>query len=122
MLLSTGVHPSIVSALRAFSPSGSKVLLLTPAYDGFFGDIAAAGCKPEECPLKRVGGRYQIDLEALDRHISRDTNSLILCNPNNPTGNVWSFDDLTALGELCTRRRVVVLVDEIHCDFCHTRV
>jgi len=117
MLLSTGVHPSIVSALRAFSPSGSKVLLLTPAYDGFFGDIAAAGCKPEECPLKRVGGRYQIDLETLDRHIGRDTNSLILCNPNNPTGNVWSFDDLTAVGELCTRRRVVVLVDEIHCDF-----
>jgi len=117
MLLSTGVHPSIVSALRAFSPPGSKVLLLTPAYDGFFGDIAAAGCKPEECPLKRVGGRYQIDLETLDRHITRDTNSLILCNPNNPTGNVWAPEDLTAVGELCTKRRVVVLVDEIHCDF-----
>jgi cysteine-S-conjugate beta-lyase len=117
MLLSTGVHPSIVSALRAFSPPGSKVLLLTPTYDGFFGDIAAAGCKPEECPLKLAGGRYQIDLETLDRHISRDTNSLILCNPNNPTGNVWSAGDLTAVGELCTRRRVVVLVDEIHCDF-----
>src|SRR5450432_3183809 len=41
MLLSTGVHPSIVSALRAFSPAGSKVLVLTPAYDGFFGDISA---------------------------------------------------------------------------------
>ncbi len=117
MLLSTGVHPSIVSALRAFSPPGSKVLLLTPTYDGFFGDIRAAGCVPEECPLKLVGGRYQLDLEALDRHISRDTNSLILCNPNNPTGNVWSPGDLTAVGELCTRRRVVVLVDEIHCDF-----
>lgn len=117
MLLSTGVHPSILSALRAFSPPESKVLVLTPAYDGFFGDIAAAGCKREECPLKLSGGRYQIDLEELDRHISRDTNSLILCNPNNPTGNVWSPDELTAVGELCTKRRVVVLVDEIHCDF-----
>jgi cysteine-S-conjugate beta-lyase len=117
MLLSTGVHPSILSALRAFSPPGSKVLVLTPTYDGFFGDIAAAGCKREESPLKLVGGRYQIDLEELDRHISRDTNSLILCNPNNPTGNVWSPEELTAVGELCTKRRVVVLVDEIHCDF-----
>jgi len=117
MLLSTGVHPSIVSALRAFSPPGSKVLVLTPTYDGFFGDIAAAGCKREEAPLKKVGGRYEIDLDTLDRHISRDTNSLILCNPNNPTGNVWTPEELTAVGELCTKRRVVVLVDEIHCDF-----
>ena len=117
MLLSTGVHPSIVSALRAFSPPGSKVLLLTPAYDGFFGDIAAVGCKPEECPLKLVEGRYQIDPDELGRHIGQDTKSLILCNPNNPTGNVWSPDELTAVGELCTRRGVVVLVDEIHCDF-----
>jgi cystathionine beta-lyase len=117
MLLSTGVHPSIVSALRAFSPAGSKVLVLTPTYDGFFGDITAAGCVREECPLKWVEGRYQIDLAALDRQISSDTKSLILCNPNNPTGNVWSPEELTGVGELCTRRGVVVLVDEIHCDF-----
>jgi cystathionine beta-lyase len=116
LLLATGVHPAIISALRAFSPPGSKVLLLTPTYDGFFGDITAAGCKPQEVPLKQSGGRYQLDLEALDRHITHDTNSLILCNPNNPTGNVWSRQDLTAIGELCTKRRVVVLVDEIHCD------
>lgn len=116
LLLATGVHPAIISALRAFSPPGSKVLLLTPTYDGFFGDISAAGCRPQQCPLKQVNGRYQLDLEALDRHISHDTNSLILCNPNNPTGNVWSRQELTAVGELCTKRRVVVLVDEIHCD------
>lgn len=116
LLLATGVHPAIISALRAFSPPGTKVLLLTPTYDGFLGDITAAGCKPEECPLKQVNGHYQLDLETLDRHITRETNSLILCNPNNPTGNVWSRQDLTAIGELCTKRRVVVLADEIHCD------
>jgi cystathionine beta-lyase len=117
MLLSTGVHPSIVSALRAFSPQGTKVIVLTPTYDGFFGDIAAANCVREECALKFAGGRYSIDLEALDRQITSETKSLILCNPNNPTGNVWSAAELTALGELCTRRGVAVLVDEIHCDF-----
>jgi cystathionine beta-lyase len=56
LLMSAGVHPSIVSALRTFSPAGSKVLLLTPTYDGFYGDIAAAQCKPEESPLKLVNG------------------------------------------------------------------
>lgn len=117
LLMSTGVHPSILSALRAFSPPGSKVLLLTPTYDGFFGDIAAAGCKPEESPMRLVNGRYQMDLEELARHIGPDTKTLILCNPQNPTGNCWSPQDLTAVGELCTERGVVVLADEIHCDF-----
>jgi cystathionine beta-lyase len=58
-----------------------------------------------------------MDFEDLERRISHDTNTLILCNPQNPTGNCWSREDLTRLGEICTRRRVVVLADEIHCDF-----
>ena len=49
--------------------------------------------------------------------IDHDTNSFILCNPQNPTGNMWSPEDLMRLGEICLRRRVVVLADEIHCDF-----
>jgi cystathionine beta-lyase len=120
MLLSTGVHPSIVSALHAFSPAGSKVLVLTPTYDGFFGDIGAANCIREECQLKLVNGHYEFDPDALERHISAETKSIIVCNPNNPTGNVWSPEDLTAIGRVCTRRGVVVLVDEIHCDFVTT--
>jgi cystathionine beta-lyase len=117
LLVTDGVHPGIISVLKTFSPPGSKVLLQTPAYDGFYGDIAFAGCKPEECPLKLVNGRYAIDFEDLERRIGNDTNTMILCNPHNPTGNCWSREDLTTLGEICTRRRVLVLADEIHCDF-----
>lgn len=117
LVLTTGVHPGIVAALKAFSPSGSKVLLMAPAYDGFYYDIAFCGCTPEESPLKRVNGRYSMDFEDLERRIGHDTNTLILCNPHNPTGNCWSREDLTALGQICTRRRVVVLADEVHCDF-----
>jgi cysteine-S-conjugate beta-lyase len=116
LLMSTGVHPSILSALRAFSPRGSKVLMMTPIYDGFYNDIAAAGCKPEESPMKLVDGRYAMDFEELERHISEETRTLILCNPHNPTGNCWSAQDMTTLGEICIKRGVVVLVDEIHCD------
>ena len=58
-----------------------------------------------------------MDFEDLERRISHDTNTLILCNPQNPTGNCWSREDLLKLGEICTRRRVIVLADEIHCDF-----
>ncbi|HMF94337.1 MAG TPA: aminotransferase class I/II-fold pyridoxal phosphate-dependent enzyme, partial [Vicinamibacterales bacterium] len=46
-----------------------------------------------------------------------DTNAYILCNPQNPTGNTWSQEDLLKLGEICLKHRVVVLADEIHCDF-----
>jgi cysteine-S-conjugate beta-lyase len=117
MLMSTGVHPALISALRTFSPPGTKVLLQTPTYNGFYPDIAIVGCKPEGSPMKLVNGRYSMDFEDLERRIDHDTNTLILCNPQNPTGNCWSAEDLTRVGEICTRRRVVVLADEIHRDF-----
>ena len=117
MLHSNGVHHGLISALRAFSPPGSKVLVQPPVYDAFYTDITLVGCKAEENPLKLVNGRYTMDFEDLERRIGHDTNTLILCNPHNPTGNCWSREDLTTLGEICTRRRVVVLADEIHCDF-----
>jgi cystathionine beta-lyase len=115
--ITTGVHGGLIAGLRAFSPPGSKVLLLTPTYSGFWGDLRASGTIAEESPLKYANGRFSIDYEDLDRRISRDTHSLILCNPNNPTGNHWSRQELTTLGEICLKRRVVVLADEIHCDF-----
>lgn len=117
LVLATGVHPAIIAALATFSSPGSKVLLITPTYDGFYGDISFCECRPEESRMKLVDGRYSIDFEDLERRISHDTNTLILCNPQNPTGNCWSREDLTRVGEICTRRRVVVLADEIHCDF-----
>ncbi|MDP6580810.1 MAG: aminotransferase class I/II-fold pyridoxal phosphate-dependent enzyme [Vicinamibacterales bacterium] len=117
ILHASGVHPGIISTLRAFCPPGSKVLLQTPSYNGFYTDIRIVGVVAEESPLKLVNGRYGMDFEDLERRIDHDTHALILCNPQNPTGNVWSRSDLTTLGEICTRRRVVVLADEIHCDF-----
>jgi len=114
---SPSVHPGILSALRVFSPPGSKVLMQAPVYDAFYTDIARAGCQAEESPLKLVNGRYQMDFEDLERRIDHDTHVMILCNPQNPTGNVWSREDLMRVGEICTRRRVVVLSDEVHSDF-----
>jgi len=117
LVITTGVHPGLIAALKTFCPPGSKVLLNTPTYNGFYGDLTYTGTRPEENPLKLVNGRYSIDFEDFERRISHDTNAFILCNPQNPTGNCWSPEDLTRLGEICLRRRVVVLADEIHCDF-----
>ncbi len=117
MVIAAGVHPALIAALQTFSPRGSKVLLQTPTYNGFYSDLSFAQVKPEESPLKLVDGRYAMDFDDLERRISHDTHTLILCNPQNPTGNCWSADDLMRLGEICLHRRVIVLADEIHCDF-----
>ena len=113
LLHADGVHPAIISTLRAFCPPGSKVLVQTPVYS----DIRIVGCRAEESPLTLDDGRYAMDFADLERRIDHDTHAILLCNPQNPTGNVWSREDMMRLGEICTRRRVVVLSDEIHCDF-----
>lgn len=117
MVISAGVHPALISAIQTFSPRGSKVLMVTPVYNGFYSDLRYTGTPAEESPMKLVDGRYSIDFDDFERRINHDTNTFILCNPQNPTGNCWSPEDLTRLGEICLRRRVVVLADEIHCDF-----
>jgi cysteine-S-conjugate beta-lyase len=117
LVITTGVHPGLIAALRAFSPPGSKVILQTPTYNGFYSDLTATGTIEQANPMKLVNGKYSMDFEDLERKITHDTNTLILCNPQNPTGNCWSKEDLLKLGEICLRRRVVVLADEIHCDW-----
>ncbi|HEY6547314.1 MAG TPA: aminotransferase class I/II-fold pyridoxal phosphate-dependent enzyme [Vicinamibacteria bacterium] len=115
--LAGGVHPALISALQTFSPRGSRVLLQTPTYDGFYTDLNFTGTRAEESPLRREGNRYSMDFEDFERRIGHDTNTFILCNPQNPTGNCWSAEDLLHIGEICLRRRVLLLADEIHCDY-----
>ncbi len=117
MVLSAGVHPALIAALITFSPKGSKVLLQTPTYNGFYSDLTFSQTKAEDVPLKFVNGQFAMDFEEFERRISIDTHTFILCNPQNPTGNCWSAADLTRIGEICLRRRVIVLADEIHCDW-----
>jgi cystathionine beta-lyase len=117
MVIAAGVHPALIAAMQAFCPRGSKVLMTTPVYNGFYSDLRFLGLPAEESPMRLVDGRYSIDFDDFERRISHDTHVFLLCNPHNPTGNVWSEADLMRLGEICLRRRVVVLADEIHCDF-----
>jgi cystathionine beta-lyase len=117
MQISAGVHPALIAALKAFSPPGSKVLLNTPTYNGFYSDLRETQTVAEESPMKFVNGKFEMDFDDFERRISIDTHSYILCNPQNPTGNCWSAADLMRIGEICLKHRVVVLADEIHCDW-----
>ncbi len=116
VVLTTGVHPGLIAGLQAFSPPGTRVLLTSPVYSGFYGDLRFTRTVPDDSPMRLVDGRYSIDFDDFERR-ARRCNVFILCNPQNPTGNVWSPEDLTRMGEICLEHRVIVFADEIHCDF-----
>lgn len=114
---SSALKPGIVSALRALNPVKGKVILQTPTYSGFRGAINQAGMRVEMNPMKKINGRWQMDLEDLESRLDYETKCLILCNPNNPSGECWTADELRALGDVCMRHGVTILSDEIWCDF-----
>src|SRR4029078_9122323 len=106
VVMTTGVHPGIIATLRAFCPIGSKVLLNTPTYNGFYGDLTATRTVAEEVPMRLLNGGCLLHIGEFRQYIRRDTNDPILCNPQNPTGNTWSQEDLLKLGETLLKQRV----------------
>ncbi len=117
LIFCTGVVPAISTCVRKLTTPAEKVLIQTPVYNIFFNSILNNGRVPLECPLARENGEYFIDFERLDAAMSDPQVSLmILCNPHNPVGRIWSRDELAKIGELAARHGVTVISDEIHCD------
>jgi cysteine-S-conjugate beta-lyase len=110
------VMTGVAEVLRAVTPSGSGVVINPPVYQPFFHRIRQAGRQVVEAPLRRGDdGRYELDLDALDRALATEgAAAYLLASPHNPTGRVWSREQLTAVADLCQRHGVLLLVDEIH--------
>ena len=116
--ISSGVHTPLIAALNAITKPNTKVLLNTPTYNGFYGDLRWSRTQINDSEMyKDDDGVYHIDWDDFEARMTPDTYAFILCNPQNPTGNMWSEEDLLRMGELCLKNGVVVLADEIHCDF-----
>jgi cystathionine beta-lyase len=109
------VMTGIVEALTALTPPGSAVAISPPVYPPFFFRLRLAERRLAEAPLRNTGGRYDLDLDALDRVLAaEDVHAYLLCSPHNPVGRVWSRDQLMAVADLCVKHDVALLVDEIH--------
>ena len=91
--------------------------MMTPTYNGFYSDLRNTQTIKNENEMVFENGHYSIDWDDLEARMTPDTQTMLLCNPQNPTGNVWSEEDLLRIGELCLKHQVVVLSDEIHADF-----
>ncbi len=114
------VMTGIAEVIQAITKPGGGVVINPPVYAPFFFRLELAGRRIVQAPLappdwNTADGNYDLDLDALDRALGEPgVGAYLLCNPHNPLGRVWSRDQLTAIADLCARRGVPILVDEIH--------
>jgi len=111
-----GVVPAVSLCVNAFTQPGDGVVVQTPVYYPFFRAIEQNGRRLVRNPLVPDGNTYRMDLADLERKIDDQARLLILCSPHNPVGRVWTREELERLGDICVRRNLVVLSDEIHMD------
>lgn len=117
LVFCTGVVPAISTCVRKLTYPAEKVLIQTPVYNMFFNSIVNNGRFIVESPLVYENGEYHIDFTDLEDKLSDPQTSLmVLCNPHNPIGKIWSREELAKIGELCKKHGVNVISDEIHCD------
>lgn len=118
IIYTSGVVPALSAIIKALTVPGDKVLVQTPVYNCFFSSIRNNGCEVVSSPLVYEGSKYRIDFEDLECKASDPAvRLLLLCNPHNPAGRVWTRGELLRIGEICMRHGVRVVADEIHCEF-----
>ena len=117
ILYTSGVVPAISATIKALCSPGDKVIVQTPVYNCFFSSIRNNGCEIAENRLIRTGNSYEMDFDDLERKTSDPhAKIMLLCNPHNPAGRVWTREELSRLNEICVRNNVIVVSDEIHCE------
>lgn len=120
IIYTSGVVPAVSAVIKALTVPGDKVIVQTPVYNCFFSSIRNNGCEIMSNPLRRTADTYEMDFDALER-CAADPRAkvMLLCNPHNPAGRVWTPDELTRLGNICLRNGVTVVADEIHCELVY---
>ena len=117
IIYTTGVVPAISAVIKALTLPGDKVMVQTPVYNCFFSSIRNNGCGMITNPLIYRNGTYQINFADLEQKAADpNVKVLLLCNPHNPAGRVWTKQELTRIGDICIRNNVWVVADEIHCE------
>ena len=119
IIYTSGVVPAISAIIKALTLPGDQVIVQGPVYNCFYSSIRNNGCEMVSNSLvyNKETLRYEMDFEDLDRKLSHErTRIMLLCNPHNPGGRVWSREELKHVAELCRKHGVRVLSDEIHCE------
>lgn len=113
-----GIVPALATAVRAFSDVGDGVIIFTPVYPPFYEVVRGQGRRIEESPLIYSNNRYEIDFENLEKIAKKDDVKLILfCNPHNPSGIVWTRDEIERICQIAKENDIILVSDEIHSDY-----
>ena len=121
ILYTTGVVPAMSVAIKALTMPGERVLILSPDYNCFFSSIRNNGCEVLESCLLRLSrnkpGSFEVDWSDFEAKCADEkTTVFLLCNPHNPTGRVWTKEELARMNDICLKHGVKVVSDEIHCE------
>lgn len=120
MIFTTGVVPAISSAVRRLTSMGDNVLVQAPVYNIFYNSIVNSGrhVLSSDLVYDEDTHSYSVDWADLEEKLADPlTNLMILCNPHNPLGIIWTRDQLIRLAKLCNQYHVTIFSDEIHGDF-----
>ncbi len=120
IIYTSGVVPALSAIIKALTAPGDKVIVQTPAYNCFYSSIRNDGCFLSANNLIYRDGRYTIDFDDLEaKAADPKAKLLLLCNPHNPVGRVWTPEELRRIGDICLRNGVFVVADEIHCELTY---
>lgn len=119
-IYTSGVVPALSAILKALTRPGDKVIVQPPVYNCFFSSIRNNGCVMLQSRLVQNGLSWSMDFDDLEAKAA-DPNAkvMILCNPHNPAGRVWTEEELRRVGDICLRHNVFVVSDEIHCELTY---
>ena len=112
-----GVVPAIIAILHMLTSPGDGIVLQPPVFATFKEKIESNGRVAAQNPLQCENGNYTMELADLDDKMSRPENKILLiCNPHNPVGRVWTKEELAAAAAICRKYDKWVLCDEVHAD------
>lgn len=117
VLFVNGTVRALELAIRAYTEKGDGIIITRPVYGPFTGAVEKMQRRVVNSDLINQDGYYTMDFEDIERKAEeKDVSMFILCNPHNPTGRVWTYEELKRLAEICERNHVLLLSDEVHCD------
>ena len=119
ILYTIGVVPAMSVAVKALTMPGEKVLILSPDYNCFFSSIKNNGCEVIESVLQFNDNsrRFEVDWQDFEQQCADDKCTVfLLCSPHNPTGRVWTPEELKQMSDICRKHHVRIVSDEIHCE------
>ena len=116
LVFNTGVVHGYSAAIRILSDIDDEVIVPVPAYGPFVKKVNANKRRVLTTPLKPYQDNFKIDFDDLENRITNKTKIFVLCNPHNPTGRVYTKEELIEISNFCEKHQLKIISDEIHCD------